>query len=114
MAKCAVCHGKEGAGDGPDATWLGPKTGSFRDRAMVAEMSDAYWFWRVSEGGLAEPYRRAFCARCVARELPADAPLIRAALEVLATRQICSRGPSACGTVGLSYGWSVGRLDEPA
>jgi hypothetical protein len=24
---------------------------------------------------------RAFCARCVARELPADAPLIRAALE---------------------------------
>ena len=57
---------------------------------------------------------RAFCARCVARELPADAPLIRAALEVLATWQICSRGPSACGTVGLSYGWSVGRLDEPA
>ncbi len=109
MAKCAVCHGKEGAGDGPDATWLGPKTGSFRDRAMVAEMSDAYWFWRVSEGGLAEPYRRAFCARCVARELPADAPLIRAALEVLATRQICSRGPCACETVGLSYGWSVGR-----
>ena len=57
LAKCAVCHGKEGAGDGPDATWLGPKLGSFRDRAMVAEMSDAYWFWRVSEGGLAEPYK---------------------------------------------------------
>ena len=57
---------------------------------------------------------RAFCARCVARELPADAPLIRAALEVLATRRICSRGPCACETVGLSYGWSVGRLDEPA
>jgi mono/diheme cytochrome c family protein len=57
MAKCAVCHGTEGAGDGADATWLGPKMGSFRDRAMVAEMSDAYWFWRVSEGGTAEPYR---------------------------------------------------------
>lgn len=57
MAGCAVCHGTEGAGDGPDATWLGLKAGSFRDRAMVAEMSDAYWFWRVSEGGLAEPYR---------------------------------------------------------
>jgi mono/diheme cytochrome c family protein len=56
-AKCAVCHGKEGAGDGPDATWLGLKAGSFRDRAMVAEMSDAYWFWRVSEGSLAEPYK---------------------------------------------------------
>jgi mono/diheme cytochrome c family protein len=57
MAKCAVCHGSEGAGDGPDATWLGPKMGSFRDRSMVAEMSDAYWFWRVSEGGLVEPYK---------------------------------------------------------
>ena len=57
MAKGAPCHGNEGAGDGPDATWLGPKVGSFRDRAMVAEMSDVYWFWRVSEGGLAEPYQ---------------------------------------------------------
>jgi len=56
-AKCAVCHGNEGAGDGPDATWLGPRAGSFRDRAMVAEMGEAYWFWRVSEGGLAEPYK---------------------------------------------------------
>jgi mono/diheme cytochrome c family protein len=56
-AKCAGCHGQEGAGDGPDATWLGPTAGSFRDRAMVAEMSDAYWFWRVSEGGQVEPYK---------------------------------------------------------
>ena len=56
-AKCAACHGSGGAGDGPDATWLGPRMGSFRDRAMVAEMSDTYWFWRVSEGSLAEPYR---------------------------------------------------------
>jgi len=38
------------------------------------------------------------------RELPADEPLIRAALEVLATRQVFSRGRCACGTVGLSYG----------
>ncbi len=57
-AKCATCHGPHGAGDGPDAaTWLGLQAGSFRDRAMVAEMSDAYWFWRVSEGGLVEPYK---------------------------------------------------------
>ncbi len=55
--KCAVCHGKQGDGDGPDATWLGPKIGSFRDRTMVAEMSDAYWFWRVTEGNLVEPYK---------------------------------------------------------
>ena len=24
---------------------------------MVAEMSDAFWFWRVSEGGRVEPYK---------------------------------------------------------
>ena len=24
---------------------------------MVAEMTPQYWFWRVSEGGAAEPYR---------------------------------------------------------
>jgi mono/diheme cytochrome c family protein len=24
---------------------------------MVAKMSSAYWFWRVSEGGTVEPYR---------------------------------------------------------
>jgi mono/diheme cytochrome c family protein len=57
VRKCAICHGNEGAGDGPDATWLGPKMASFRDRTMVAEMSDMYWFWRVSEGGLAQPYK---------------------------------------------------------
>ena len=56
-AKCAVCHGTQGDGDGQEATWLGPKMGSFRDRPMVAEMSDAYWFWRVSEGGSVEPYK---------------------------------------------------------
>lgn len=56
-AKCASCHGKDGEGDGPDATWLGLRHASFRDRAMVAKMSDAYWFWRVSEGGAVEPYR---------------------------------------------------------
>src|SRR4029453_5947855 len=32
---------------------------SFRDGAMVAEMTDAYWFWRVGEGGLVEPFRSA-------------------------------------------------------
>ena len=56
-AQCAGCHGKQGDGDGPEATWLGPKMASFRDRPMVAEMSDAFWFWRVSEGGLVEPYK---------------------------------------------------------
>jgi len=56
-ARCAACHGARGEGDGPDNTWTGLPLGSFRDRAMVAQMSAAYWFWRVSEGGLVEPYR---------------------------------------------------------
>jgi mono/diheme cytochrome c family protein len=55
--KCAVCHGNEGAGDGPAVGGLIMKPASFRDKAMVAEMSPAYWFWRVSEGGAVEPYR---------------------------------------------------------
>jgi mono/diheme cytochrome c family protein len=56
-AKCAVCHGNEGAGDGLAVTGLILKPASFRDKAMVAEMSPAYWFWRVSEGSAVEPYR---------------------------------------------------------
>ena len=56
-AKCAVCHGNEGAGDGPAVAGLILKPASFRDKAMVAEMSPAYWYWRVSEGGAVEPYR---------------------------------------------------------
>jgi mono/diheme cytochrome c family protein len=55
--KCAVCHGNEGAGDGPAVAGLIMKPASFRDKAMVAEMSPAYWFWRVSEGGAIEPYK---------------------------------------------------------
>ncbi len=56
-ARCATCHGPRGNGDGPDASWPGLKVGSFRDRGMVARMTAAYWYWRVSEGGLVEPYR---------------------------------------------------------
>jgi mono/diheme cytochrome c family protein len=55
--KCAVCHGPRGEGDGPAAGGLILKPASFRDNAMVAEMTAAYWFWRVSEGSAAEPYK---------------------------------------------------------
>ena len=56
-ARCATCHGEHGGGDGPDAADLIVKPASFKDTAMVASMSDAYWFWRVSEGGEVEPFR---------------------------------------------------------
>src|SRR5262245_8009416 len=56
-ARCAICHGPRGEGDGPDASWPGLKAGSFRDSGMVARMTAAYWYWRVSEGGLVETDR---------------------------------------------------------
>lgn len=56
-AKCAVCHGERGDGKGPGAAGLALKPPSFRDRAMMAEMSPAYSFWRVSEGGTVEPFK---------------------------------------------------------
>ncbi len=56
-AKCAVCHGSEGDGQGPAAAGLPVKPPDFRDARMVNEMAGNYWFWRVSEGGLAEPFK---------------------------------------------------------
>jgi mono/diheme cytochrome c family protein len=58
-AKCAVCHGLDGAGDGPAVAGQAVKPASFRDTAMAAEMTGAYWFWRVSEGGMVEPFKSA-------------------------------------------------------
>src|SRR5688572_30347465 len=46
VARCAVCHGATGAGDGPAATALPVKPASFADKAMVSSMTPAYWFWR--------------------------------------------------------------------
>src|SRR5262249_55035594 len=57
--KCAVCHGRDGAGDGPAAAGLALKPPSLQDKSMVAGMTDAYWFWRVSEGGAVEPFKSA-------------------------------------------------------
>jgi mono/diheme cytochrome c family protein len=56
-AKCALCHGDKGDGQGPAAASLPLKPGDFTDRKMVAEMAGNYWVWRVSEGGLVEPFK---------------------------------------------------------
>lgn len=50
----------------------------------------------------------AHCARCIARDLHQEPQLIQDAMDVLATRQIFSAGPCACGRGGLSYGRSAG------
>ncbi len=56
-AKCAVCHGVKGDGKGPGAANLPLKPADFTDGKVVAEMAASYWVWRVSEGGLVEPFR---------------------------------------------------------
>ena len=55
--RCAVCHGEQGDGKGPAAAGLPLKPPSFRDARMVNEMAGNYWFWRISEGGLMEPFK---------------------------------------------------------
>ena len=56
-AKCAVCHGEKGDGKGPGAANLPLKPADLTEGKMVAEMADNFWVWRVSEGGLVEPYK---------------------------------------------------------
>jgi mono/diheme cytochrome c family protein len=56
-ANCAVCHGDEGDGRGPAGLALPLKPSDLRNRAAVDEMRDNFWFWRVSEGGLVEPFK---------------------------------------------------------
>jgi mono/diheme cytochrome c family protein len=53
---CATCHGPQGYGDGPTAASLNPKPANLSDRQMMKDLSDAYLFWRVSEGGMMVPF----------------------------------------------------------
>jgi mono/diheme cytochrome c family protein len=57
VAKCALCHGEKGDGKGPGAANLPLKPADLTDGKMVAEMADVFWVWRVSEGGLVEPFK---------------------------------------------------------
>ena len=54
---CVMCHGENGAGDGPVASSLKPKPVSFA--ADQDKLSDAYLYWRISEGGLMKPFSSA-------------------------------------------------------
>ena len=56
-AKCALCHGEKGDGKGPGAVNLPLKPADLTDARMVAEMPGNFWLWRVSEGGLVEPFK---------------------------------------------------------
>ena len=56
QANCETCHGTEGKGDGPAAAGLDPQPADLTDTHMMEEMSDGALFWRVSEGGMMEPF----------------------------------------------------------
>jgi mono/diheme cytochrome c family protein len=43
QVNCGSCHGKDGKPVKKGAR-------DFRDKAQMGRMSDAFWFWRVSEG----------------------------------------------------------------
>lgn len=47
---CVFCHGKKGDGNGLAAKALKVKPADFTDKEMVEDMTDGFWFWRVSEG----------------------------------------------------------------
>lgn len=52
---CLTCHGEEGKGDGPASASLDPKPEKLN--VNQAELTDAYLYWRISEGGSMEPFK---------------------------------------------------------
>jgi len=48
---CSVCHGDTAQGNGPLAHTLNPPPFNFSDRKALAQTTDAFLFWRISEGG---------------------------------------------------------------
>lgn len=55
---CVTCHGDDGRGTGPVAASLAhPPADLTRHFHPKPGANDAYLFWRVSEGGAAEPFK---------------------------------------------------------
>ena len=52
--RCASCHGDQGGGDGPGAAALDPAPPPLNH--TVHMLSDAYLFYRISEGGNFDPF----------------------------------------------------------
>jgi mono/diheme cytochrome c family protein len=54
QANCSSCHGFTGEGDGTASAGLEPKPKNLAENQP--NLSDSYLFWRISEGGLMEPF----------------------------------------------------------
>lgn len=57
---CATCHGDGGMGDGPGGVALDPAPAAIAHTSQM--MGDDYLFWRISEGGAADPFNSAMPA----------------------------------------------------
>jgi mono/diheme cytochrome c family protein len=56
--KCLVCHGQDGKGTGPVAASLRHPPADLTSHFHTAPGNgDGYLFWRISEGGMVEPFR---------------------------------------------------------
>ena len=54
QSNCSSCHGFTGEGDGTASAGLDPKPQNLAQQQ--SGLSDAYLFWRISDGGLMEPF----------------------------------------------------------
>ena len=52
IERCESCHGEDGRGEGPMSKSLDPKPGSL----IEGDLSDQYLFWRITEGGMMDPF----------------------------------------------------------
>jgi mono/diheme cytochrome c family protein len=50
--RCSMCHGEKGLGDVPAGRALSPPASNIAVVAGISEVTDAYLFWTISEGGV--------------------------------------------------------------
>jgi len=54
-AFCSPCHGANFDGKGPAARGFNPPPANFSDPGTIAQLQEAYLFWRIKKGGVGLP-----------------------------------------------------------
>ncbi len=54
-AFCSPCHGANFDGKGPAAPGFNPPPANFSDPGTIAQLQEAYLFWRIKKGGVGLP-----------------------------------------------------------
>jgi mono/diheme cytochrome c family protein len=57
--KCIFCHGDQLDGKGAEASALNPPPANFRDVGTIAQLQEAYLFWRIQKGAEGLPMESA-------------------------------------------------------